>query len=617
VILLLAHGSRALRWAILFPSSYLANRFHLLMGLALGYAVNAILPWRAGELLRAGYVSAREGVRLPFVLATVAAERLADLAAFAVFAVIFAALNRSAGPARWNVVELFWLGTAIGASVALQVRHSPVARRVLWRAASVFNDRVRAGILDFCWSFSELVLKGVLWRGPFVGMTIVMWALYAIAYAILAASLSVSWASIIDMLHDHPLLSFSAAAQRRGEAGAVPFVLSPVIAVLVYGIARQWLSIVKSLTRFGYGIPTSVTSSRERFKVSEEYSLFLSALFSGNDGSATRFGLNAIGEGVVHRFFSGGSEAVTALIEIEDNLFIRKFATDQAAEKLRSQADWIEYHADRGFPMVSIVERRDGEFGFRYDMPFLVPANDYYDVIHTAPCAASIALLTSVLDKVRALHASGAPETASLATVESYLRTKAVSNTDTILRFARSLLPQAAYEINGTEFHLDEWQKLRDPAWLMEQITHLAVGPIHGDLTIENIIVAPHHPAGWFAIDPNPGNIFDSPFIDMGKLMQSLHLGYESLNRHGLAALSGGSIAVPMTRSQAYAEMHGFLEKQFITLYDESGLREIYFHELVNYLRLVPYKIRRHPSKGLCFFACTSILLRKYRDRWS
>ena len=41
-------------------------------------------------------------------------------------------------------------------------------------------------------------------------------------------------------------------------------------------------------------------------------------------------------------------------------------------------------------------------------------------------------------------------------------------------------------------------------------------------------------------------------------------------------------------------------------------MREIAFHELVNYLRLTPYKIRHDPHKALTFFACVSILLRRY-----
>ena len=50
---------------------------------------------------------------------------------------------------------------------------------------------------------------------------------------------------------------------------------------------------------------------------------------------------------------------------------------------------------------------------------------------------------------------------------------------------------------------------------------------------------------------------------------------------------------------------------------DDDALREVYFHELVNYLRLTLYKIRQSPTRGLAFFGCTSLLLRRYTERFA
>ena len=46
----------------------------------------------------------------------------------------------------------------------------------------------------------------------------------------------------------------------------------------------------------------------------------------------------------------------------------------------------------------------------------------------------------------------------------------------------------------------------------------------------------------------------------------------------------------------------------------DRGLHQISFHELINYVRLTPYKIHQSPGKGLTFFACTSILLGQYLE---
>ena len=54
---------------------------------------------------------------------------------------------------------------------------------------------------------------------------------------------------------------------------------------------------------------------------------------------------------------------------------------------------------------------------------------------------------------------------------------------------------------------------------------------IHGDLTIENLICRreSEKEKDYYIIDPNTGNVHDSPNLDYSKLLQSLHGGYEFL----------------------------------------------------------------------------------------
>ena len=137
---------------------------------------------------------------------------------------------------------------------------------------------------------------------------------------------------------------------------------------------------------------------------------------------------------------------------------------------------------------------------------------------------------------------------------------------------------------------------------------------VHGDLTIENIIIAPQMNPKWYIIDPNPDNIFNSQLIDWAKLMQSVHLGSEGLNRNFSCVIENNSIQLLFTKSQAYTELHDQLVSIIRIQQGNDKLREIYFHELINYLRLTPYKIRQDAKKGLCFFACASILLKRYLE---
>jgi len=164
VLLLLAHVMRAVRHSFLFAKDELPGRFDLLLALSVSYAVNAIFPLRLGELLRAGFIAMRYRLRVSYVVATVAAERLSDLAAVAIFAAAFAASSSAlAGPARTTALVLF-LAVCVLVALALLIDRISAFRRLVWRVASVFNDSIRIGIVELLWIFSRYVTQKALTR---------------------------------------------------------------------------------------------------------------------------------------------------------------------------------------------------------------------------------------------------------------------------------------------------------------------------------------------------------------------------------------------------------------------------------------------------------------------
>jgi hypothetical protein len=399
------------------------------------------------------------------------------------------------------------------------------------------------------------------------------------------------------------------------------FTALPILGVLGWGLVHEWSKIPRTLrTVVRYrGPPAGWWSmlARDRFKTENEYEYFLVALFSGDDQLVTQFGLQAINEGIVHKLFPGGSDAIVALVEIDEQLLIRKYAVGSASDKLKVQLDWLRTHRGSDLSLVDVIAEHEGPGFFRYDMPFVVPSNDFYDVIHTLPIEHSQALLTNLIANISTFHNQTSNGEADSKTIEAYLGKKVVQNAREVLDFARTMLPDTSFEINGTSYNLDEWKRFEDMDWLSSQVRDTRTAMIHGDLTIENIIIAPNRKCGWYMIDPNPVNLFESPLIDWSKLMQSLHLGYEGLNRGAPCSLTGNSISLSFTKSHAYANLHAHLENLIGSMNSQRGdtLREVYFHELVNYLRLTPYKIRQNSRKGLTFFACTNLLLRRYLER--
>lgn len=619
LLLLVAHIVRAARVALLFPTHYLADRFNLLLGLAIGYGVNAVLPGRLGEVARAWFVSRRDRVRFPFSAAVVIAERLSDIIVVALVTTLIA-VTWTPG-LGWTLPALLSATAFALVFFAVAVQRAAGVRRAIWRVGSIFNDRIRFGLADFCWSLSELVTSGALLTRTYLLSTLGMWVIYITSYTLYARATSSPLLDSVALLLGAPLRPAvdAAIAGRGSEAGGLLLFMGlPVVGVLAYSAFKQGKLFLRFLQKrrfIGLTRASLRSTAHDRFTVTSEYEIFLVSLFGGSNQAVSGFGLDALDDGVVHRLFTGGSDAITALVEVQGQLVIRKFATGNPGIKLKVQADWLSGHGSFDLPLVDIVRERLGSGHFLYDMPLVVPANDFYDVIHTSPVERSKTVLGEVGRCIHAFHARTARQPADTAIVAAYLDGKATRNAREILRFAQGALPGREYGINGDGFSLDAWDRLLDPAWLLAQVEDRSVATVHGDLTIENIIVAPDRAPGWYIIDPNSENLFDSPLIDWAKLMQSLHLGYEGMNRNFGCTLDGAEIMLPVTKSGAYSELHAYLETMIGRYRGPDALREVYFHELINYLRLTPYKIRQNPQKGLCFFACTSLLLNRYMTR--
>jgi hypothetical protein len=446
-----------------------------------------------------------------------------------------------------------------------------------------------------------------------------MWALYISAYALFASALEIPTAVVSLGLLGAPLRPllgelFSGGITRTSLALLV-FTTIPVAIVLLFGLVRHRREIQLSLEfarRFGL-MPRddAPLSMSRRFRSSEDYAALMLAHFTASRGIIASFADDSMGDTIVHRILPGGSDAVTAVVESAGRLGIRKLATDGAAAKLVEQVEWLRTHAGR-LPLAPVTAGGWNGRRFHYDMPFSIAARDFYEVIHTSAVERSIQTLDAIVDTMSAFHQATGTGDAEEDLVTSYLDRKAQGNAREVLAFANGVIPRE-YTINGAAYTLDEWECLLDPAWLRAQISRRGTATIHGDLTIENIIVSAEAP-GWYLIDPNPVNLFDTPMIDWAKLMQSLNLGYETMNRGNVCTVNGAALRLVLTRSNAYAILYEHLCARLRSQVGVDGMREIAFHEIVNYLRLIPYKIRSAPQKGLAFFACASVLLRRYRE---
>ena len=128
---------------------------------------------------------------------------------------------------------------------------------------------------------------------------------------------------------------------------------------------------------------------------------------------------------------------------------------------------------------------------------------------------------------------------------------------------------------------------------------------IHGDLTIENIICTRNADGedDFYIIDPNTGNVHDSSNLDYGKLLQSIHGGYEFLMATKNVSIERNRINFVFTKSEAYTYLYDMLDKYMREHFAKERVKSIYYHEIIHWLRLMPYKIEKNGKRVLLFYA--------------
>lgn len=622
----LGHTIRALRWRMLLPERYSRSRFDLLLGLGVGYAANFLVPFRLGEILRAAIVTVRTkksngGQAMASISASILAERVTDLP-------LAALLLGLSGVTGFAMPASMIVGATLFLALGHLVQKSSRGRRMIWILTSPFRHSLRLSIAHGVSEYGQIITQGVFLTPRYIIATTLMWSSYLLSYAALAIALKEHTGTTLALFLEQPLtpLLSKISAMPDGPdqivrmSMVIVFALVPVAAILLSGsreLRAIWTTARNRLDRKigNTGVATMRRPSmmRDHYEEQTVYDSFLGDFFSGRKTLATQFCLALEKNVIVHRFLHGGSDALTGIVEKNGAMNITKYAVQGPAKKLQEQVEWLERARTAGISVTDCLNPQIVGTGYRYDMPVIHAAQDFYDVIHSVDTSTSRSMLRAIVDRVDTYHRAHL-RTADPASIEDYLAKKVLPNLNVIVEFLRIRFGETV-PLNGMNVDLKEFEILTDLAWLSEQVVDAHVTDVHGDLTIDNVIASSTRPEGYYIIDPNPDNIFNTPLIDWSKMMQSLHLGYEAMNRL-TPDTQTDQIVVPLIRSERYANLHEMFEGEMISRVGAERLREVYFHEIVNYLRLTPYKIRKDPNKGLIFAGATLILLLRYRQRY-
>lgn len=622
LFLFLGHAVRVRRWKLLLPPSQTHTSSPEFAALSVGYVLNFILPLKAGELVRCVIYSFLAKKDLGASISSVLIERATDVVVWVCIVGLTAllAIPSWEGATLADGFNIITAGTAAVILLAWSIGKATWSRRALNKVTIIFNDEIRFTLHHWFWTLSETFQRLLRQPKQFFVHTALMWSFYLIAYVILARCLEMTVAEMTSVFFAAPWAptawtAFHEVSMQR-QIAITLFAVGPVAFIACYVfISRKYKVRPRTIVQW-FSDPALFLASgayrRQHYINEEQYRGFLRRTFSGDSTLLAQFdNLRTEDNTVLHRVFHGGSDALTALVQIDDALVVRKFALGAGRDKLALQCQWLKKYRSE-LPLVRVANERESSLYFSYDMPYLSGSREFFEVIHTSSHDISWKILKSVLNKISHFHSLHSREAASSAIINEYVETKLRGNFEKITELAPLLFQEEAIVINGVQINT---RAIRD--WIcseqvVESFRTRTSSLIHGDLTIENVLVNEDFEDGWFLIDPNVGNLFESPLIDYAKLLQSLHLGYESLHRDAYCRLEENEVFVSLHRTSQYAYLCTRYTDWIRERLGEDGLREVRLHEIFHYFRLTPYKFRRSPNSGMTFAACSLILADQY-----
>lgn len=621
------------------------NRFgDIFRAHAIGSLFNVFMPFRIGELLRAHVLGRMLTCSRTSILMTIVVERVADVLVLVLFlsallafnSVLFniAFLNSPAFHLLFAYLMTFFL--AAFTAVYLMASQNRFLLAAIYKSTAVFNsgirDRLRYALWGSICTVRLIFRKARLVR--YVSQAAAMWLLYisGVSFAVKAfysfqpfQTLFLSFSSFLCLAipsgpgflgtFNYYFLEILQSVPGAPAEDSLVFTFFVWALLMLTPVAAggAFLLMYKSRKPLFDRSDLYLNKLMRYDNISSDLSHFLDEYFSQNMIFNIITGFETDGTSKVMTVFKGGSNAVTLLMCGPDkDKFVRKIALPQYEDKLRAQYQWLHAYDLPEFP--KLIASLKNERCYCYDLKYYGEYAPFFDYIHKNPLARSVKVLESILEFMnRKVYLNGRERSSEMA-ITDYIFQKAVGKVRDAAAMSpvlRRLISFEQIEINGLRydnFHTIV-QKIMDSKEMIEELARWRECQVHGDLTVDNIIV---NDGKFILLDPNDENIISDPVVDIAKLYQSLHSGYEFLSSVQEIRVDNDRISFNEQISTRYQNLFQCLDRKMRRELTPKEYRSIFFHEGMHYCRMLPYKARLHESTLPIFYSIAVRLFNEY-----
>ena len=626
ITLSLAHFIKILRWRLFIEIYEEPRNRNLIQALSLGYLINLFFPFRViGDFFRAIYSGKKMKNSYSLSFSTVIVDRILDIITVGILFYIFYVFSIYNKQIEKSFRFYMLFSVLIISLIILFYFLKRYIKIISLKVASLFNTNIELNILKFMWAliwnFKDIFLK--INKFKILIITTLMWLLYTFSYYLFSLFL-------LSQNYNFRLVDIFFLLFSKDIFGTDFLLIEKKVSIFFYIYMITPIIIMLLISKF-FTIKTY--SKKNHREVEDYFNLFpnqdnkeklefLRKYFLDKDKSYIDNYLKINQKITIIRDFSAGSNATTMLCMKKDEIFYRKYSFEDI-EKLYEQVEWIIENKKRKLPLPEIIRKEKTNNYCYYDMLYKPTSIPLFEYIHSTPFEETWEMIENILKKLEEVLYTNKLRKADTESINKYIDLKVRDNITKIYdsKILKKLLRYDEVIINGKSYkNLSYYLKYLSKEYLYDIFRDDIYSDIHGDLTIENIICNLNTmEEKYYIIDPNSENINNSANLDYAKILQSIHGGYEFMMRTYDISVEENQINFLFIKSQAYSYLYKKLNEYMNSKFEKEKIRSIYFHEIVHWLRLMPYKLKKDGKRALIFYSGLLMVLNdvieKYGDR--
>lgn len=610
ITLSLAHFIKILRWRLFIEIYEEPRNRNLIQALSLGYLINLFFPFRViGDFFRAIYSGKKMKNSYSLSFSTVIVDRILDIITVGILFYIFYIFSIYNKQIEKSFRFYMLFSVLIISLIILFYFFKGYIKIISLKVASLFNANIELNILKFMWAliwnFKDIFLK--INKFKILIITTLMWLLYTFSYYLFSLFL-------LSQNYNFRLVDIFFLLFSKDIFGTDFLLIEKKVSIFFYIYMITPIIIMLLISKF-FTIKTY--SKKNHREVEDYFNLFpnqdnkeklefLRKYFLDKDKSYIDNYLKINQKITIIRDFSAGSNATTMLCMKKDEIFYRKYSFEDI-EKLYEQVEWIVENKKRKLPLPEIIRKEKTNNYCYYDMLYKPSSIPLFEYIHSTPFEETWEMIENILKKLEEVLYTNKLRKADTESINKYIDLKVWDNITKIYdsKILKKLLRYDEVIINGKSYkNLSYYLKYLSKEYLYDIFRDDIYSDIHGDLTIENIICNLNTmEEKYYIIDPNSENINNSANLDYAKILQSIHGGYEFMMRTYDISIEENQINFLFIKSQAYSYLYKKLNEYMNSKFGKEKIRSIYFHEIVHWLRLIPYKLKKDGKSALIFYS--------------